>query len=376
MSDPSFGNFGFFGDIMKMLGQQGPDAWKETSRQLAANVVHGEGGDVNPDPALRQRCETISGIVLRRVEALLATSCELEVVSRLRLAEICLADWQPLLATGLRPPSTESLAGLGGAEMAPFMAEIAKTMGPLFLGFQSGSAAGHFALVAWSPSELPLPRQSARGVVVVDNVGRFASEWSVDVDQALCYANAHEAIGAHFLSRDGTAVALEALLFDAINDASAAQGDIMQRLTDLFQGAGMDDYINNPDRIIEQLGDISETPATARLDSAICVLRAAIDELATHVTGEVVGPIPVLTEALRRSQLDAASGVASAAAMFGVTLAGERMDRARAFVQSVVSNYGHEALTSLTQADGLLLPGELESAAAWYERVRSSPLAN
>lgn len=376
MSDPSFGNFGFFGDIMKMLGQQGPDVWKETSRQLAANVVQSEGGDANPDPALRQRCETISAIALRRVAALLATTCELSVASRLELAEFCLADWQPLLATGLRPPSAESLTGFGGAEMAPFMAEIAKTMGPLFLGFQSGSAAGHFALHAWSPSQLPLPRQSAKGVLVVDNVGRFASEWSVDIDQALCYASAHESVGAYLLSRDGTAVALEALLFDAVNDASAAQGDIMQRLTDLFQGGGMEEYISNPDRIVEQLGDIAETPATVRLDSAICVLRAAIDELAAHISGEVVGPTPVLLEALRRSQLDATTGIASAAAMFGVTLSGERMDRARAFVHSVVTNHGYDAVTSLTQADGLPLPDEVENSTAWFERVRSSPLAN
>ena len=376
MSDPSFGNFGFFGDILKMLGQQGSDAWKETSRQLAANVIHSAAGDVNPDPAVRQRFETISPIALRRVATFLTTSSEVDVVSRVQLAEICLADWHPLLASGLRPPSSESLAGLGGEEMAPFMAEIAKTMGPLFLGFQSGSAAGHFALHAWSPSQLPMPRQLSRGVLAIDNVSAFAEAWSIDLDHALCYAGVHEAIGANFLSRDGTAVALEALLFDAVADASAAQGDIMQRLTDLFQGGGMDEYINNPERIMEQLGDISATPATVRLDSAICVLRASIDALATHVSSEVVGPTPSLLEALRRSQLDAATGEKSAAAMFGVSLAGEAMDDARSFADSVIASHGHDALLHLTQADGLPLQDELSSPAAWFERVRSSPFAN
>ena len=376
MSDSSFGNFGFFGDILKMLGQQGPDAWKETSRQLAANVIQSEVGTNNPDPALRQRFETINSITLRRVASLLAATSNVDVVSRTQLADICLADWQPLLASGLRPPSTDSLAGLGGAELAPFMSEIAKTMGPLFLGFQSGSAAGHFALRAWSLSQLPLPRQRARGAVAIDNVGDFATEWSVDVDHALCYAGAHEAIGATFLSRNGTAVALEALLFDAVSDASAAQGDIMQRLTDLFQGGGMDDYLSHPERIMDQLGDLSATPATIRLDSAISVLRAAIDHLAAHITSEVVGPTPSLLEALRRSQLDANSGEKGAAAMFGVTLAGETMDDARAFVESVAELHGAEALESLTQADGLPLPLELSDATAWFERVRSSPFAN
>ena len=376
MSDPSFGNFGFFGDILKMLGQQGPDAWKETSRQLAANVIHSATGDTNPDPALRQRFETISPIALRRVAAVVATTSEVQVVSRVQLAEMCLTDWQPLLASGLRPPSTESLSALGGAEMAPLMAEIAKTMGPLFLGFQSGSAAGHFALHAWSPSQLPLPRRPLPGVVAIDNVGAFATEWSIDLDHALCYAGTHEAIGANFLSRDGIAVALEALLFDAVADASAAQGDIMQRLTDLFQGGGMDEYISNPDRIMDQLGEISVTPATVRLDSAICVLRASIDALAAHISSEVVGPIPSLLEALRRSQLETDTGEKSAAAMFGVSLAGDAMDDARDFVDSIVVSRGHDALLRVTQADGLPLPGELSDAAAWFERVSASPFAN
>lgn len=225
-------------------------------------------------------------------------------------------------------------------------------------------------------SELPLPRSSSTGALAVDNVGRFASDWSVDLDHALAYAAAHEALGSYICSQPGTALALEALLLDAVNDASAAQGDIMQRLTDMFQGGGIDDYVNHPERLADQLGDISETPATARLDSALCVVRAAIDEIATSATTEVVGPITQLSEALRREQLDEKHGVASAAAMFGVTLNGERMDDARRFVASVVTSEGHASLLALTQADGLPLVNELHDAPSWCERVRSSPFAN
>ena len=361
---------------MKMLGQQGPDAWKETSRQLAHNVIQGEGGDANPDPTLRQRFETVSPIVLRRIEMTLGITHPVSVISRNQLAELGLKNWQPLLATALRPPSSEALRELGGDEMAPFMSELAKTIGPLFMGFQSGSAAGHFALTAWSLSELPLPRGTSDCALAVDNVGRFASEWSVDLDHALAYAAAHESLGGYICSQPGTALALEALLFDAVNDASAAQGDIMRRLTDMFQGGAMDEFVNHPERLANQLGDVSETPATARLDSAICVVRAAIDEMATSATAEVVGPVTQLTEARRRHHLDGNNGVMSAAAMFGVTLSGERMDAARRFVESVVTSEGHFTLLALTQADGLPLPDELHDAPSWCERVRTSPFAN
>ena len=35
-----------FGDLFKLLGQQGPDAWFQTATQLALNVARGDDGDV------------------------------------------------------------------------------------------------------------------------------------------------------------------------------------------------------------------------------------------------------------------------------------------------------------------------------------------
>ena len=45
------------GDLMKMLGQQGPNSWLETARALALNIARGDDADPNPLPVERQRLE-------------------------------------------------------------------------------------------------------------------------------------------------------------------------------------------------------------------------------------------------------------------------------------------------------------------------------
>jgi hypothetical protein len=97
VSDNPFG--GLFGDLFKVLGQQGPNAWLETARSLALNVAQGEDGDPNPDPAQRQRLEQVAPLVARRVDALLSvpTTGEVLAVDRSALTIAALGHWAPLL---------------------------------------------------------------------------------------------------------------------------------------------------------------------------------------------------------------------------------------------------------------------------------------
>lgn len=374
MSDSHFGNFSFFSDIMKMMGQLGPDAWQQTSRELAANVIREHKGDENPDPAVRQRLEILTPVIARRVEHLFGDSAEVVALRPLDLTELALANWHPLLARNLRPGTTSPNDGLPGGELAPLLQELSSVVGPLFVGFQSGSAAGHFGLREWSMSHLPLPRQSPRAGVVTKNVAHFAEEWSVDLDHALCFAATHESVGATFLRRDGMSIALEALLFDAINDATAVRGDIMERLTGLFQGGDLSALTGNPEALIEQIGDLADTPATRRLDRAVTLLRSAIEGVALHITSEIVGPTPLLAEAWRRRQLS--DEVSHAAALFGVSFSRELQSSASNFIEEVHTHFGWEQIAALTQADGLPLDNELDDVHSWRARVTTSPLAN
>jgi uncharacterized protein (DUF2342 family) len=169
-------------------------------------------------------------------------------------------------------------------------------------------------------------------------------------------------------------IALEALLFDAINDATAAQGDIMERLTGMFQGGDLSALTGNPEALVEQIGELADTPATRRLDRAITLLRAAIEGVALHITGEIVGPTTLLTEAWRRRQLS--DEVSHAAALFGVSFQRDLHDEASDFINEIHSQFGWDQIASLTQADGLPFDEELNDVQKWHARVTASPLAN
>ena len=378
MSDSPFGNFGFFNDIVKMIGQQGPDAWRQTARQLALSIVAQSGHDANPDPALRQRAEVLAPLVTSRLGLLLGVAAPLppDIVSRVELAARALDDWEPLIAPSLNLGTPLDLTSSSSDTFAPMLAEIAKTMGPLFMGFQLGSAAGHFALSAWSRAVLPLPRQRDGATLCVDNVSDFAQSNEIDLDHVLAFAVAREVAGEVFLRRDGLSMALEALLLDAVNDARATQGNIMDRLTGMLSQGNAEDLMGDPSRMLEGLGAFDETPATQALDRAIAVIAAAIDVVAEQVTREMVGPIDALREAWLASMNREDSNESSAAALFGVSRDADTVQRARTFVESATLLEGADGLRGLFQADGLPSDLELDDATAWQERVANSPFAS
>src|ERR1700692_592052 len=97
MSENPLGDM--FGDMFKMLGQQGPDAWFQTATQLALNVARGEDGDPNPQPRERQRLEEFAPLVGRHVDALFGVSSEPSVVAvnRSALTLAALEQWRPLM---------------------------------------------------------------------------------------------------------------------------------------------------------------------------------------------------------------------------------------------------------------------------------------
>ena len=161
MSDNPFG--GMFGDIFSMLGQQGPDAWYTTATQLALNIAQGTDGDPNPSPLERQRLEELAPLVARHVDAIFAVSCDADVtaVNRSGLTIAALAQWRPLMEPMLNAPSVKA-DDLDVAADNALMAQMAATIGPLFIGFQMGSVAGHFSERAWSLAALPLPRLDAQ----------------------------------------------------------------------------------------------------------------------------------------------------------------------------------------------------------------------
>jgi len=372
VSDNPFGDM--FGDIFNMLGRQGPNAWYETATQLALNIARGEDADPNPLPSERQRLEELAPFVGRHVDALFGVASDhvVATVNRSALTLAALAQWRPLIEPTLQRDATlpEELVTAN-----PMMAQMAATLGPLFTGFQMGSVAGHFSERAWSLAVLPLPRIDAQRLLVVNNMAAFADLWSLERDEVYVFAMAQEFVASLILTQPGTGDALRALLFDAVREASAAQGDLLERLQSMIQPEDLSSLMSNPEALLDGIEMPDETDATRAIDAAASVLLALFEAAAHEITTAILGPRPQLVEAYRRHRRSDARGEDAAAALFGISTQGPHHDAANQFVTTLRDQYGLKVFDALLRVDGLPSHRELSDPAAWYQRVTTSPLA-
>jgi uncharacterized protein (DUF2342 family) len=373
VSDNPFSHL--FGDLMRMLGHQGPNAWFDSATQLALTIARGEDGDPNPLPTERQRVEELAALVARRVDALFGVvgGDAVTAVNRTALSLAVLEQWRPLLEPLVSAAPSAPVPAAEGLDEAG-LAQMMASLGPLFTGFQMGSVAGHFSESAWSLAALALPRLRPERLLAVNNLATFADAWSLERDEVYAFALAQEFTASAILSQPGTGDALRALLLDGVRESAAHQGDLMERLAGLDPSeAGS--LFNDPSSWLEGLEPPDESPATIALNAATAALGAVFDATATQVTEALLGPRPALVEAYRRHRRSDARGEDAAAALFGISLEGPHHESAEEFVRSLADAHGLGVFDALLRVDGLPSASELESPEAWLERVRNSPLA-
>jgi len=373
MSDNPFG--GMFGDIFSMLGQQGPDAWFTTATQLALNIARGTDDDPNPRPVERQRLEELAPLVGRHVDALFEVSKEprITTVNRSALTLAALNQWRPLM-----DPLVAGTTGLGTAleaDVDPMMAQMAAAIGPLFIGFQMGSVAGHFSERAWSLAALPLPRLNDERLLVVNNLSAFAEAWSLERDEVYVFALAQEFVASLVLTQPGTGDALRALLIDTVRESTRAQGDLLERLQSMIQPDDIARIMSNPESLLDGIEMPEETDATRAINAAASVLLAFFEAAAHQITRALLGPRPKLVEAWSRHRRSDARGEDSAAALFGISTQGPHHEAAARFVAQMSEEHSLSVFDALLRVDGLPSAAELESPESWYQRVINSPLA-
>lgn len=367
-----------FGDIFSLLQQQGPDAWYQTASQLALNIARGDDGDPNAQPVERQRLEELAPLVARHVDALfdVAVDATIEAVNRSTLTTAALEQWRPLIAP-MVATGTElvALSGDEQNEQNEMMSQMALVLGPLFVGFQMGSVAGHFSERAWSLAALPLPRNDARRLLVVNNLALFATEWSLDRDEVYVFALAQEFVASLILSQPGTGDALRALLLDSVNEASALQGNLMARLQTLMQQGELNELMGDPAQLLDGIELPDDSPATRAINAASAALLALFSAVALDVTTALLGPRPALVEANQRHRRSDARGEDAAAALFGISTQGPHHDAAERFVATLSAQHSLKVFDAFLRVDGLPSADELNAPELWFERVTNSPLA-
>jgi putative hydrolase len=389
--DPDNPMGGLLGDLMKVIGS-GPgagDNWFEAARTLAFGVATDGGQDDNPDPLVRIAFEELARVAELHVAAATGitpsagpTGVSFEAVGPGQWSFRVLDAYRPVLKSMVESqqqgaaavPSTDlSTPGLSEDDgLSGLIGQFAKTLGPVFLGMQFGSAAGHLAQRAFGQYALPLPwPESSTLLLVPANVARFAEDWSLPLQEVQLWVCLRELTMHAVLTRPGVRSSLSTLLSDASAHAAAAQRNIAERLGDnMGDQVSLEEALGDPEALLADL----ISPEQRNISSALTAQTTALGAYVDHVTGAIAETLTsspgALREAWYRYRIEEGKGEQAFAGLFGLDVGQEEVDRGRAFVNGVIERAGEDALARLLGDElDLPTPAEVDAPGLWLARI-------
>ncbi len=389
--DPDNPMGGLLGDLLKVIGS-GPgagDSWFEAARTLAFGVATDGGQDENADPLVRIAFEELARVAELHVADATGIapssggSVSFEAVGPGQWSYRLLEAYRPVLKSmvdaqqqgaatvpasmDLTELDPDAAGGLGG-----LLGQFALTLGPVFLGMQFGSAAGHLARRAFGQYALPLPwPESTTLLLVPGNVARFAEDWSLPLQEVQLWVCLRELTMHAVLTRPAVRSSLATLLGDASAHAAAAQRSIVERLGDnLGDQTALEDALGDPEALLADL----ISPEQRNISSALTAQTTAIGAYVDHVTARIAETLTsapgALREAWYRYRIEEGKGEQAFAGLFGLNVGQEEVDRGRAFVSGVVERAGEDALTRLWGDElDLPTPAEVDAPGLWLARI-------
>jgi putative hydrolase len=379
-----------FGDIARMLGQQGGGAW-DGARQLAVSVATEGASEPNVDPMERMRIEQLARVAdLRVADATgLSTSVgghavSVQPVNRTRWVMDSLDAYRPLverLAEALGPQDVfEEEEPDAGDPMSGMVSSMLQMFQPMVLAMTAGSMVGHLAQRTFGQYDLPIPRPltgpaADELLLVVPNLDAFASEWSLAPDDLRLWICVHEVASHAVLGVPHVRARLDDLLTRYVssfrNDPSALEdriGDV--DLTDPSALANLQEAIGSPEVILGAITSPEQDAIRPALEAIVSVVVGVVDHVVDVVGGELITDYPMLTEALRRRRVQAAAADRFVERLFGLELTQATYDRGSAFVSGVVDREGEAGVHRLWEGDEQLpTPSEVDAPGLWLARI-------
>ncbi|MCU1353280.1 MAG: hypothetical protein JWM05_2489 [Acidimicrobiales bacterium] len=397
MSNP-FEGMPFFGDLLKMLGQQGPVSW-DGARQLALSIATEGESEPNVDPLERIRFEQLARVADLQVANAsgLATSVSGRPVA---ITPITRTDWVLRTIDDYRP-LFERLAGAigptapsgnpsqhpanGGSGVEPFedddeseawMAQLMAVLSPMMLGMTAGSLVGHLATRSFGQYDLPIPRPPSHDLpVLVANIEPFGQEWSLDGDDLRLWVCVNEVAHHAVLGVPHVRGRLDDLLrgyaeaFETDPNAlEHKMGDLDPSSMDSMQG--IQELFGDPEVLLGAMQSARQRALLPGLDALVTVIAGYVDHLMDRIGAGLIGSYDMVTEAMRRRRVEASSSDRFVERLFGLELTQQRFDRGAAFVEGVVERAGEEGLARLWHSERELpTPAEVDAPGLWLARI-------
>jgi len=282
--------------------------------------------------------------------------------------------WRPYLEgmvaaqQAIPAPETASEEDAGG--MADLFTRITATMGPVILGMQFGSAAGHLAQRALGQYALPLPWPASEEVLVIpENIGVFARDWSLAPDETELWVCVHELTAHAVLSRPHVSERIRTLLEATTADTVDMGSSLAERL-EQSNPESLSELMADPESLLADLLTPGGRRTSDQLIALTTALGGAIDHVSAEIAKAVTGSAGGLTEAWYRYRSQDAKGEQAAAALFGIDLGAAQVERGAAFARGVVERSGDEGLARLwTDEQALPTPAEVDAPGLWLARI-------
>ena len=383
----------FFGDLLKMLGSQGPVQW-DGARQLALSIATGDTSEDNVDPMERIRFEQLARVadlhVAKATDLPTSSSGSVTIspVTRSQWVLATLDAFKPLIETmaaALHPPTPTDGSihpvlddDPGDDPTEAWLGQIMGLLSPMLLGMTTGSLVGHLATRSFGLYDLPVPRPTGDEVAVIAaNVESFGDDWSLDGDDLRLWVCLDQLTHHTVLRLPHVRSRLQDLLLEFAGAFESDPDALGSKLADLdFDPSGGDpmtrfqELMGDPEVVLGAVRSPRQQQIPPQLEALVTVVEGYVDHILDTVGTGLIGSYPQVTEAMRRRRVEASASDRFVERLLGLDLTQDHFDRGRAFVDGVLERSGTDGLSRLWKgAEFLPTPNEVAAPGLWLARI-------
>jgi putative hydrolase len=390
--DP-FRNIPLFGDLARMLRQQGPVNW-DAARQLAASIATEGASEPNIDPLDRIKLEQLARVAELQVANAsgLTTSpagrgVTVVPVNRSQWIQQTLASHRQLFESLAGSISGGPPSGLGETDdpdlsddlsdpMSKMLGGIMQAFSPVMLGMTAGSMLGHLARRSFGQYDLPIPRPPSDDLMIVlANLDEFGREWSLPEDDLRLWVCVHEVAHHAVLSVPHVRERLESLLNAYVAGFEPDSGSLESKIGELDVGdmsalTDIQQLFADPEVLLGAIQSPAQRELLPRLEALVAVIVGFVDHLMDEIGQGLIGSYGMVTEAMRRRRVTADPSDRFVERLLGLELTQAQYERGSAFVQGAVERAGRPALERLWRSERELpTPAEVDAPGLWLARI-------
>ena len=378
MTQEPFGDIPLFREIQRLLASGSGPVNMEIARQVAlATATQGR-----PQPSVDASTARAYADAVHASEGMLSGYLGLGFEEPARARAVTAAGWVETTLEGWRWLLERMAAALGGelaraggvdeeAAGGPMQTALAQ-IAPLLMGMQAGTLLGNLAHHALGRYDLPVPREDAGELLLVEaNARAVARDYGLAFEQ-LCAWLALDEVAHHLVLASSAWIPryFKSLLVEVVDAIEIDVSDLERRFTEL--GAGAMDALQ---RGADASGLLPLVP-TERHRRALERLRAFLALWEGYATHGARGVAPALVddhvrieEGMARRKAGGSEAEALLANLLGVSVDRGLETTGTTFCAAIVKLEGRAALNRVWDApDNLPSAQELRDPFAWLER--------